>query len=56
MGIHFNQGGHDKNGADLLPIPIERVLPMEDHSLRRRREKVWIQKYDAIIYGANSKE
>ena len=56
IGLHFNQRGHDKNGADLLPIPIERVLPMEDHSLRRRREKVWIQKYDAIMYGANSKE
>ena len=54
--LHFNQRGHDKNGADLLPILIERVLPMEDHSLRRRREKVWIQKYDAIMYGANYKE
>ena len=56
IGFHFNQRGHDKNGTDLLATPIEKVLPMDDHLLRKRREKVWIQRYDSVIHGANSRE
>ena len=54
VGSHFNQGSHDI--TDLVPLPIEKVLPMGDHRLRKRREKVWIQRYNAVEWGANSRE
>ena len=51
VGSHFNERGHSV--ADLQPLAIERVLPRDDHLLRRRRERLWINKYDAIDFGAN---
>ena len=54
IGRHFNQKGHKE--SDLLPLPIEKVLPLGDRELRLRREKLWIQRYNATEWGANSKE
>ena len=57
VGQHFNQPGHSKNPvADLLPIGIERVLPKGDDLRRKRRETFWIQKYDNIKFGANTRD
>ena len=53
VGEHFNSKGH--NVSDMLPVIIEQVTPLQDHFLRRRREKVWINTYQAIDYGANSR-
>ena len=30
------------NVSDMLPVIIEQVTPLQDHLLRRRLEKVWI--------------
>ena len=43
------------NVTDMLPVIIEQVTPLQDHFLRRRREKVWINTYQVIDYGANSR-
>ena len=51
----FNKGGHDI--TDMIPIPIEKVYPENDDLLRRRREKLWIQRYDAVSFeGGNTRE
>ena len=54
IGNHFNRKGHKV--TDLLPIPFERVLPKGDSLLRKRREKFWINQYDAVTFGANSRD
>ena len=54
VGSHFTQRGHSV--ADLRAIPIERVLPKDDHMLRKQREKLWIIRYDAVSFGANSRD
>ena len=54
IGFHFNKEGHDI--TDMIPLPIEKVFPEGDDLLRKRREKVWIHAYDAVSYGANSRE
>ena len=54
VGSHFNKRGHSV--ADIQPLAIERVLPQDDHLLRRRRERLWINKYDAIDFGANTRD
>ena len=54
VGNHFNQPGHDV--TDLIPLPIEKVFPEGNHQLRKQREKYWIQKYDSVCNGANSRE
>ena len=54
VGQHFNLPGHDV--TDLIPLPIEKVFPEGDHQLRKQREKYWIQQYDAVCNGANSRE
>ena len=57
IGEHFNLPGHSKNPvADLLPLAIERVLPKGDHTLRKQRESYWINQYDSITYGANTRD
>ena len=54
VGAHFNLPGHSV--SDLLPVAIERVLPKGNDLLRKRREKYWINKYDSITFGANTKD
>ena len=55
IGHHFNQEGHDI--TDMIPLPIEKVYPEGDDLLRKRREKLWILRYDAVNFeGANSRE
>ena len=51
---HFNQPGHDI--TNLIPLPIEKVFPEGNHQLMKQREKYWIQKYDSVCNGANSRE
>ena len=53
IGEHFNSRNH--NYTDMLPVPIEQVLPSGDTLLRRRRERLWIVRYDAKDFGANRK-
>ena len=52
-GEHFNTKGHSL--ADMLPVIIEQVLPKENVHLRKRREKHWINKYQAADNGANKR-
>lgn len=52
-GQHFNMGTHKY--SDMLPVAIEQVLPTGDTLLRRRRERLWMVRYDAKDLGANSK-
>ena len=35
---------------------IERVLPMGDDQLRKIRESYWINQYDSVSYGANTRD
>ena len=53
-GAHFNSRGHQP--SDLLPLAIERVLPKNDHMLRKCREKFWINEYQSSSYGGNIRE
>ena len=49
VGSHFAKG-NGKNPDSYLQIEgIERVFPFGDDLLRKRRESLWIQRYDAII-------
>lgn len=54
VGAHFNMPGHDI--TDLVPLPIEKVFPEGNDQLRKQREKFWIQQYEAVCFGANTKE
>ena len=54
IGEHFNREGHKI--TDLVPLPIERVLPLTDNFLRKRREKLWIYRYDSASHGANTRD
>ena len=40
---------------NILPIIIERVLPIDKKALRLRRESYWIKEYQSIEFGANKK-
>ena len=52
---HFVKG-HGKNPeAYLEVIGIERVLPKGNDFLRKVRESFWINEYDSITYGANTR-
>ena len=56
VGSHFARG-HGKNPESYLQIEgIERVFPFGDDLLRKRRESLWIQCYDAIRFGANTRD
>ena len=41
--------------TDMIPIAIEQVLPKGNTILRRRRERLWINRYESIEFGANTK-
>ena len=53
-GEHFTQPGHKT--SDMTCTVIEQVLPANDPFLRKRREKWWINKYQAVEHGANTQE
>ena len=53
-GAHFNLPGHTV--SDLIAIAYERVLPGGDDALLERRESMWINTYDSIQFGANTRE
>ena len=53
---HFVKG-HGKNPEAYLQVTgIERVLPRGNDQLRKVRESYWINQYDSIAYGANTRE
>ena len=53
---HFVKG-HGKNPeAYLEVIGIERVLPRGNDLLRKARESYWINEYDSVSYGANTRD
>ena len=57
IGSHFNLPGHSV--ADLVVTAIEKVHPSRDNKnidqLRKIRESYWIEKYDAVELGANTR-
>ena len=52
-GKHFNLPGHSHLNMSL--IAFEHVLPKEDTLLRKRRETYWINLYQSVEHGANSR-
>ena len=49
--------GHGKNPDAYLEVTgIEKVLPLGNDQLRKIRESYWINQYDSISYGANTRE
>ena len=42
--------------SDLIAIAYERMLPRGDDALLERRESMWINTYDSIQFGANTRE
>ena len=57
VGNHFNGPGHGKDPvAYLKVVGFERVLPKGDHLLRKTRESHWINTYNAVTYGANTRD
>ena len=49
--------GHCKNPDAYLEVTgIERVLPMGDDQMRKIRESYWINPYDSVSCGANTRE
>ena len=51
IGEHFNLPHH--KCSDMVPSVIEQVQPSSNNFLRTRREKYWINKYQALDFGAN---
>ena len=48
--------GHGKNPEAFLEvIGIERVLPRGNDTLRKVRESYWINEYDSVTFGANTR-
>ena len=54
VGVHFNMKGHSIE--DLRAVAIEKVLPLNDDLLRKRRESMWINRYDSVSFGANTRD
>ena len=53
---HFATG-HGKNPETFLTITaIERVFPLKNDLLRKRRESHWINVYDSVKFGANTRD
>ena len=52
-GKHFSLPGHSE--VNMSAIGIENVLPKEDNLLRKKRENHWINLYQSVIFGANSR-
>ena len=55
VGRHFAKGHGNKPEAYLEVTGIERVLPHGNDLLRKRRESYWINQYNAIKFGANTR-
>ena len=57
IGNHFNLRGHSI--ADLVVVAIERVNhrnPKKRDGLRKVRESLWIDRYDAVEFGSNTRD
>ena len=52
-GKHFGLPGHSE--ANMSAIAIEQVLPKDHPLLRKRREIFWINSYQSVDFGANSR-
>ena len=52
-GRHFNSPGHQL--SDMVAIAFEKVRPSNEPMIRKQREKYWIQQYDAVCHGANTR-
>ena len=52
-GKHFSLPGHSE--LNMQAIGIEKVLPKDDILLRKRRENYWINLYQSVNYGANTR-
>ena len=52
---HFAKGHGKTPAAYLTVVGIERVLPLGDEELLNTRESLWINNYDSIQFGANSR-
>ena len=52
-GKHFSLPGHSE--INMCAIAIEQVLPKQDTLLRKRRENLWINLYQSVDFGANSR-
>ena len=50
-GSHFNSRGHSI--GDLEMLPIEKVRPANNPHVRKCREKMWINLYQAVQHGEN---
>ena len=56
VGRHFAKG-HGKNPEAYLEVTgIEQVFPKKNELLLLRRESYWIDQYDSIKFGANTRE
>ena len=53
-GLHFNSRGHTVE--DLQMLPFERVRPANDPHVRKSREKLWINLYQAVQHGENKQK
>ena len=57
FGGHFSLQGHSVNEMVLLAIEKVRCSdPKLEPALRKRREKQWINRYNATTYGCNKRE
>ena len=57
VGAHFNLRGHST--ADLMVVAIEKVNhrnPKKRDGMRKVRESLWINRYDAVQFGSNTRE
>ena len=53
-GQHFNSRGHSVE--DLQMLPFERVRPANRPYVRKSREKLWINLYQAVQHGENKQK
>ena len=49
------QNDDARNARNMIAIAIEEVIPKDIPEILIQREKVWIRRYDAIDYGANTR-
>ena len=54
IGNHFNLPGHSVSNMRI--VGIERVLPRGEPALRKVRESYWINEYDSVTYGLNTRD
>ena len=48
---HFNLAGHTV--ADMIAVPIEKVMPEGNKILRLTRERLWMRRYQCVENGGN---